>query len=80
MRAAVDDGLAMCTANHQVLRGEPGYVGHSVVLKGYDDDGVILHDPGLPPHPDRHITWDAFERAWAHAGEGSKFLYAISRR
>ncbi len=56
--------LIKCLMNLNALNGKPGYLGHAVVVKGYDENGLILHDPGLPARPNRHVTVEAFKAAW----------------
>ncbi len=40
--------LVGCNVNSRVLNNKPGYSGHFVVVKGYEDGMLILHDPGPP--------------------------------
>jgi 23S rRNA pseudouridine1911/1915/1917 synthase len=46
-----------------VLKGEEGFVSHAVLVIGREGGDYIVHDPGLPPQPNRHIArsllWDA---------------------
>jgi 23S rRNA pseudouridine1911/1915/1917 synthase len=58
-----DSRLVMVTLNSQTLNGKEGYVSHAVLVIGHDDNDYIIHDPGLPPLPSRHIPkmkiWEA---------------------
>jgi hypothetical protein len=68
----------MCSIDSAVTRGEEAYTGHFVVIRGCDDDGLYLNDPGLPPRKNVHVPRELFEKAWASfSGEHSKFLYPI---
>jgi hypothetical protein len=58
--------LVKCPVNLKALNGEPGYLSHAVVVKGMTDSEVILHDPGLPARPDRHVPLGQFLEAWGH--------------
>lgn len=69
--------LVRVLINYRTLVSKPGYVGHAVVVVGYDEKNVILHDPGLPPLPNRRVSYQAFERAWADPNETAKELDAI---
>lgn len=69
--------LIRCLVNSQKLNGKSGYVGHSIVVSGYDDNGFIIQDPGLPPLRDRHVKFDDFEAAWADPNKEAKELDAI---
>lgn len=69
--------LLICSINAQILNQKKGYVGHFVVVKGYDKDGLFLHDPGLPPHENRKVSFDLFEKAWAYPNEKAKNILAF---
>ncbi|OGL26368.1 hypothetical protein A3E49_02025 [Candidatus Saccharibacteria bacterium RIFCSPHIGHO2_12_FULL_49_19] len=74
----LDDGfLVVCTINIRKLDELQGYFGHVVVVKGYDDKKLFLHDPGLPGRPDRKVTYKDFETAWADPNKDAKELNAI---
>jgi|ETNmetMinimDraft_4_1059912.scaffolds.fasta_scaffold38179_3 hypothetical protein len=65
----LDEGyLARVTLNAHRLNNEAGYVGHAVTIIGYTDSQVTLHDPGLPPMPNRQVSWETFEAAWGQQG------------
>ncbi len=69
----LNDGyLITCLVNAAKLNGGQGYVGHAVVVKGFDDMNLFLHDPGLPPMPDRKVSYEDFEKAWADPYPDSK--------
>ena len=57
--------LPRVTINAYALDNEAGYEGHAVVITGYDDDFIILHDPGLPAFANRKIAIDVFLKAWS---------------
>ncbi len=66
VEAAMQDGwLARVMVNSSVLNDREGYVGHSVVVTGYDNDSIWFHDPGLPAEQDRMVSralfYDAME-------------------
>lgn len=80
IREYLDKGyLLRALVNSCKLNNKPGYVGHAVVLFDYDQSGVIFHDPGLPPRPNRKATWQEFEAAWAYPTKENKELDAIKR-
>lgn len=41
---------------------------HVLVVVGYDDTGVYVHDPAFDAYP-LHVPWDAFLAAWAEFDE-----------
>jgi 23S rRNA pseudouridine1911/1915/1917 synthase len=55
--------LVFVALNGRKLNGREGYSNHAVLITGRSDDSYILHDPGLPPKPDRRVwrdkLWDA---------------------
>ncbi len=63
--------------NSRRLNGLEGYFGHAVVVIGYDNKSLIVHDPGLPPSPSRSILFKDFEAAWADPNRDAKELTAI---
>lgn len=72
-----DGYLVICNVNSRALNGEVGYVGHFVVLKGFDESSFIIHDPGLPALENRRVTFEIFEKAWAYPNEMAKNIMAI---
>lgn len=74
----LDEGyLVKCTVNARTFGNKGGYAGHAVIVKGYDADGFIIHDPGLPPIENRKVPYDLFEKAWAYPDERSRNITAI---
>jgi len=62
----IDDGyLVRVTVNCGTLDGTDEYVGHAIVVTGYNDRYIQFHDPGLPPVPNRQATTEEFEAAWS---------------
>jgi 23S rRNA pseudouridine1911/1915/1917 synthase len=56
----IDDMLAegrlvFLTLNGRALNDATGYVNHSVLVIDKAGDDYIIHDPGLPPRPNRHV-------------------------
>lgn len=68
-----------CSINSKRLRGEEGYVGHSVLVLAATDREVVLHNPGPPAKPYQHVSAGTFEAAWAYPSEASKGLIAVRR-
>jgi hypothetical protein len=61
----------MMMLNSKALNGEPGYTGHRVLVYGYDDHGVIMHDPGTVDinYESRRVSWQQLDSAWQNARE-----------
>lgn len=72
-----EDYLVGCNLNAKKLNNQPGYVGHFVIVKGFDERNLILHDPGLPPMENRVVDFDTFEKAWAYPEAKVKNLMAF---
>lgn len=71
----LDEGhLVRLTINCQKLDSQEGYVGHAVVVTGYNDAYVTIHDPGLPAVPNRQVAFAELLAAW---GDQAKELDAI---
>lgn len=75
-----DGYLIKCTINSRVINNREGYAGHSVVVKGFDEAGFIIHDPGLPGLENRKVAYDIFEKAWAYPNEKAKNIMAFKLR
>ncbi len=69
--------LLSCMLNSRRLNHKPGYVGHSITIIDQDSKGFIIHDPGLPPQKNRHVSFEDFEAAWADPNKQAKSLIAI---
>lgn len=48
--------LVSVTLNSCVLNNVPGYACHAVLILDVEDDTYTIHDPGLPPRPERRVT------------------------
>lgn len=72
-----DGYMVQCGVNSKRLRGEEGYVGHSVLVLAANSQEVVLHNPGPLAEPYQHVTAERFEAAWAYPTEASKGLIAV---
>lgn len=79
IKAALHNGyLVKATVNSSRLNGKPGFVGHFVLVVGYDDHGFYVNDPGGPQSiKNRHVPWQLFTAAWADPNDDAKSLLAI---
>lgn len=74
----LDQGyLVICNINSNALNEKSGFVGHFVVIIGYEGDHLVLHDPGLPPQENRVVSNEDFSNAWAYPNSSVKNLIAI---
>jgi hypothetical protein len=77
----IDDGwLVHLEVNARTLSGKTGYDGHSILVIGYDDQEVVIHNPDGDSgnRPNQRIGWDLLCKAWEEFG-GSFSLYAYTR-
>lgn len=52
----LEDGrLVFVVLNAKALNDKPGYSDHAVLVLQQDNDDYIIHDPGLPPQPNRRV-------------------------
>lgn len=73
-----DGWLVMVEVNGNTITGIPGYLGHVVLVIGYDEKNLPIHNPDSNKRnrPSQVITWDLFEKAWKEFG-GSYSIYAF---
>jgi hypothetical protein len=69
--------LIIVSLNAIALDEKMGYASHSVVIKGFDDQGFILNDPGLPGRENRKVDFGIFEKAWAYPNEKARNIMAF---
>lgn len=62
-KAFRDGWLLRAAVNSRILNNREGYMGHSIVITGFDGDEVIFHDPGLPAEANRRASREVFQRA-----------------
>jgi hypothetical protein len=77
----LDDGwLVSLDVNARVLSGKPGYDGHSVLAIGYDNDGVVVHNPDGESgnKPNQHVSWELLDKARNDFG-GTYSIYAFKK-
>jgi len=72
--------LVICNVNAHALNQKPGYTGHFVVAKGFNEKGLLIHDPGLPALEYRLVEEGIFESAWAYPNPEAKNLMAVKMR
>jgi hypothetical protein len=74
----LDEGyLIICNVNSRRLNNKGGYAGHFVLLTSYENEGLILHDPGPPGYADRRVSTADFEQAWTDPNERAKNYIAM---
>lgn len=63
--------------NQRILQADPGYVAHTVVVYGYSERGVMMHNPGSPAVEAAEIAWDLFIKSWSSPSENARILMAV---
>lgn len=82
IKELLDDGwLVRLEVNARSLADKDGYEGHSVLVIGYDNDNVEIHNPdGVDGNrPNQVISWSKLEDAWKEFG-GSYSIYAFRHK
>jgi len=80
LRDCLESGApVICNVNSCTLSGRKGYTGHFVVVTGVGEDGLWLHDPGLPPLEDEFVQWELFDRAWSYPDAKARNIIAFRR-
>lgn len=77
----LDEGwLVHLEVNANTLSNKSGYEGHSVLIIGYDDNGVFIHNPdgASGNRSNQHVSWSLLNKAWQEFG-GSYSLYAFKK-
>lgn len=69
--------LIICNVNMYTLHGKPGYAGHFVVIYGYDENLLYLHDPGLPPTESMKVSYNEFQKAWDYPDKNARNITAF---
>lgn len=72
--------LVALALNSRTLNNQPGFVGHVVVVFKANDKYVWLHDPGLPPKPNRKISRQKLAESWYWSGQDNAALIALKLR
>lgn len=74
--------LVICAVNSRKMNDMPGYAGHSVLVVGFDNDSVIINDPGgkiVKGQAYRHVPRQKFLDAWAFPNNEATNLVAITK-
>lgn len=74
----LDRGYLVAAAiNSCKLAKKSGYVGHAIVITGYDEGFLRLNNPGLPPNEGQIVSNEDFEAAWADPNDAAKEMFAL---
>lgn len=70
--------LVIANVNSQSLRNEAGYAGHFVAVRGFDNEHLIINDPGGAPGTENEkITFEQFIKGWSYPDSSSNSFTAI---
>ncbi len=58
--------LIIFNINSRIVNRKKGFCGHFVLLTGFDKNNIFIHDPGLPPKPNRKVSKKLFLKAWQY--------------
>src|SRR6202012_1098303 len=68
-----EDRLVFVSVNGNTLNDKPGYISHALLVIAREEDDYIVHDPGLPPVPYRHIPASLLQKAMGTDAEVTGF-------
>lgn len=54
--------------NSRILNSRPGFSLHFILLYDYDEENLMVHDPGLPPIEARKVSLDEFDKCFNFEG------------
>lgn len=75
-----ENSVPIALVNWYILAGKEGFSGHFLLITGYDEENVYVHNPGLASAmPYLPIKRDVFLRAWESKGT-DKDTIVISRK
>ncbi|KKQ87654.1 MAG: hypothetical protein UT09_C0012G0008 [Parcubacteria group bacterium GW2011_GWF2_38_8] len=69
--------LVVCVVNSRALNNISGYSGHFILIKGYENNSFIVHDPGLPRQENRKVDFDLFEESWGYPNQNAKNIISL---
>lgn len=73
----IDKGfLVGCGVNANILDNSGGYDPHFILIFGYDENNVYIHDPGPPAHENWKLPLNLFLKAWEYPDTNSRNLEA----
>jgi hypothetical protein len=77
--AILDGSLIICNVNQKILQGDDGYVGHFIIVYGFDNSNNILyiHNPGPPYISKQCLNISLFDQAWSYPTKKSRNIIAI---
>jgi uncharacterized protein YvpB len=70
--------LVIAEVNYRSLHNKEGYVGHCVLIKGYDPEYLYINEPGLPGIENWAVSYDQFIKGWSYPNERSNNLTAFN--
>lgn len=60
--------IVVCEVNSQILNKLPKFNLHMILMYEYQDDCLLIHDPGLPPISGRKLTLEEFNECFNYPG------------
>ncbi len=68
-----EDHLIFVTVNAHTLNEKPGFFPHAILVIAKEGDEYVIHDPGLPPLPYRHVSAATIRKAMGKDAEVTGF-------
>lgn len=78
IKSLIEEGYYLIPyVNQKIFQADPGYVAHTVLVYGYSERGVRMHNPGPPATEASEIAWDLFVKAWSSPSDNARILFAV---
>ncbi len=59
-----DSYMIITNVNSRILNDKDGYCGHFIIIDSFYSEGVVVHNPGLPPYYAQKVPYEKFNRSW----------------
>ena len=69
--------LVIAMVNYKSLHNKEGFNGHAVLIIGFDEENLILHDPGLPGIANLEVSYEQFIKGWSYPDNTVNNITAI---
>lgn len=80
IKSFLENGYLVITlVNARALYGQEGYGGHYELIKGFEGNDLLYHEPGLPPEANQRVAQETFYKAWAYPTERAANILAIKK-
>jgi len=73
--------IPMVVINHKTIKGEDGWLGHFVVITGFDKENIFYHESGpFEPTPNKKVSKEMFIKAWNDSSTDNDVVIVYGKR